>query len=220
MAACALPGVMPAVLPGTACAEEAPTEGLVALKFSHYQDSQAGYYGGNTGSTATSGNGLSTAAGLNTSGRAVALGLGHGVATISSASSSGGSGSAGGLGSDNNYRRIEVNTPSVYALVPFNTHWAAEGSLTVDDISGASPQYYTDMRGAAHMVDKRKAGDAKLTYYTDRQSYALGLAHSKESDFISNAVSAEARLASADQNTTWNLGLGITQDTSTRSRTS
>jgi hypothetical protein len=212
MAACALPGVMPAVLPGTACAEEAPTEGLVALKFSHYQDSQAGYYGGNTGSTATSGNGLSTAAGLNTSGRAVALGLGHGVATISSASSSGGSGSAGGLGSDNNYRRIEVNTPSVYALVPFNTHWAAEGSLTVDDISGASPQYYTDMRGAAHMVDKRKAGDAKLTYYTDRQSYALGLAHSKESDFISNAVSAEARLASADQNTTWNLGLGITQD--------
>jgi hypothetical protein len=110
------------------------------------------------------------------------------------------------------FDRISVNTPSMYALLPISSHWAAEGSATVDQVSGASPQYYSDMRGSAHMVDRRKAGDAKISYYADRQSYSLGGARSTESDYISNALSAEARFASADQNTTWNLGLGVTRD--------
>lgn len=200
MAACALPGVMAS----PAWAEEAPTEGVIAFKFSHYQDSQSGYYGGDTGTTSGT---------ANTAGRATALSVGPGVATISAASGGGGGGGLGSiLGGSNQAKRIAVSTPSMYALVPINRHWAAEGSLTVDDVSGASPAYYTDMRGAARMVDKRKAADAKLTYYAERQSFALGAAHSTESDYISNAVSAEARLASADQNTTWNLGLGLTRD--------
>ena len=52
----------------------------------------------------------------------------------------------------------------------------------------------------------------KVTHYGERQAYSLGVAHSTESDFVSNALSAEARLASDDQNTTWNLGLGLTSD--------
>jgi len=114
-----------------------------------------------------------------------------------------------GLGGD---KRIGVTSPSVYALLPINRQWAAEGSLTVDEVSGASPRYYTDMSGASHMQDKRTAADLKLTRYFERQSLALGVAHSKESDYLSQALSVEGRWASEDQNTTWNFGLGLTQD--------
>ncbi len=200
LAACALPGV----LASNAWAEEAPVDGVIAFKLSHYQDSQTGSYGGNTAAAAA---GVSHAL---SAGPVAASGSNY--ATISSASSGGGGGGGNGGTPSAEVNRIKVQTPSLYALVPINRHWAAEGSLTVDDVSGASPQYYTDMRSAAHFVDRRKAGDAKLTYYADRQSYALGVAKSSESDFFSSAISAEARFANADQNTTWNVGLGITHD--------
>ena len=196
LAACALPGV----LASTAHAEEAPTEGLVAFKLSHYEDSQVGAYGGITDSSLRAANDA----------RRQSLGY----ATVSAASGGGGGGGGGSASGDPSYdvQRIQVTTPSMYALIPINRHWAAEGSATVDDVSGASPQYYTDMRSAPHFSDQRKAGDAKISYYAGRQSYALGVSHSGESDFWSNAVSAEARFSSDDQNTTWNLGLGSTHD--------
>lgn len=199
LAACALPGVM---LGTAARAEDAPTEGVIAFKYSGYQDSQTGHYGGMTNSNsggAQSENGRATA-------------MKQGWATVSSASGGGGIGGLFGGGSGNEISRIAVKSPSMYALVPINSHWAVEGTLTLDDISGASPKYYSDMRTAAQMVDHRKAGDAKLSYYAGRQTYALGASKSTESDFFSNALSAEARFASEDQNTTWNIGLGVTQD--------
>jgi len=198
-AACALPGVMPT----QAWAEDAPELGVISFKLSGYRDAQLGQ-GGRPG---TAGAASERASALS----AKLIGDGQSLSTISRASG-GGFGGLGG-GGENSFERIHVTSPSVYALVPLGRQWAAEGSLTVDDVSGASPAYYTDMKGASNMVDRRKAGDLKLTHYAGRQTYALGLSHSKESDYLSNAVSAEARFSSEDQNTTFNVGLGLTRDT-------
>lgn len=171
LAACALPGVMPA----TAQAEEAPEQGVVAFKLSGYGESQSK-------SDKTPGAGVSGA-----SGGSLAL-------------------------YPPGDKRIGVTSPSLYTLVPIGRHWSAEGSLTVDKVSGASPRYYTDISGASHMTDQRTAADLKVTRYFERQSIGLGLARSKESDYLSQAYSIEGRLASADQNTTLNLGYGLTLD--------
>lgn len=179
LAACALPGVMPAGVR----AEEAPEQGVIAFKLSGYSEKQGsvGLDGGD--------------------------GEEHDDGRVRASAVSSASGGAGGNG-----QRISVLTPSVYALVPINRRWAAEGSLTVDDVSGASPRYYTDMSGASQMKDRRTAGDVKLTHYRERQSVAFGLSRSSEQDYLSQAASVEARLASNDQNTTWNVGLGLTRD--------
>lgn len=192
-------------MPGAAWADEAPTDGLLSIKLTQYQDSQTGLYGGNTNAVAAAG----TSGGID---RRRILAYGGPLATISSASSGGGGGGGGGGGPSNTFDRMRITTPSLYALVPINRHWAAEGSLTVDSVSGASPRYYSDMRSAAQIVDRRVAEDAKLSYYAERQSYGLGLSHSSEHDFLSDAISVDAHFSSDSQNTTWNLGAGFTQD--------
>ncbi|HJV71997.1 DUF3570 domain-containing protein [Ideonella sp.] len=183
LAACALPGVMPA----DAHAEEAPERAVIAFKLSGYSETQP-----STGTDSAE----SEAAG----GRARAL------ATTTGAS-------GGGVGgSESGDERMQVTSPSMYALVPIGRHWAVEGSLTVDDVSGASPTYYTDMAGAGTMQDRRTAFDAKLTRYFDRQSVAFGVSRSQETDYLSQAVSLEGRFATDDQNTTFNVGLGLSND--------
>lgn len=184
LAACALPGVMPRNVQ----AEEAPEKGVLGFKLSHYTEWQAGRGGDDEDDDADE----------DDRGRATPLGA------VSRASG------GGGEGVD---RRMTVNSPSLYLLLPLGRRWAAEGSVTLDEVSGASPRYYSDMSGASPMTDRRVASDMKLTRYGERHALALGLAHSTEHDYVSNALSLEGRWASEDNNTTWNLGLGLTRDT-------
>jgi hypothetical protein len=114
----------------------------------------------------------------------------------------------------NRLDRITVKAPSLYVLAPIG-RWSIEGSGVVDEVSGATPRYYSDVSGATKspgMEDKRKAGDLKLTRYFERGAIALGAAHSTENDYKSTAVSLEGRWASEDKNTTWNLGIANTRD--------
>ena len=111
-------------------------------------------------------------------------------------------------------RRITVSAPSLYLLVPVG-HWSLEASGVVDQVSGATPRYYSDVSGATKspgMKDERKAGDVKVTRYFDRGAVALGAAYSTENDYKSTAISFEGRYASEDRNTTWNFGLAGTSD--------
>jgi len=113
------------------------------------------------------------------------------------------------------FNRITVKAPSLYLLVPMG-RWSVEGSAVTDDVSGATPRYYSDVSGASRspgMEDKRTAGDLKLTRYLERGAIALGAAHSSENDYKSNALSLEGRWATEDKNTTFNVGLGVTRDT-------
>jgi hypothetical protein len=111
--------------------------------------------------------------------------------------------------------RITVNAPSLYLSVPMG-RWSLEASGVVDQVSGATPRYYSDVSGASKspgMKDERKAGDVKVTRYLDRGAIAVGAAYSTEHDYKSTAVSLEGRLSSDDNNRTWNLGVAVTSDT-------
>ena len=113
------------------------------------------------------------------------------------------------------FERVHVHAPSVYALTPIGTQWSVEGSATYDSVSGASPRYHTAVSGASHMNDKRTAAEAKLTRYFDRSAYSLGVSGSTEHDYQSAAVSLDARFSSDDNNTTWNVGVGHSNDSIT-----
>jgi hypothetical protein len=191
LSACALPGVMA----GKARAEEAPEQAVIEIKVSGYRDAQDKNAGINVAGAAAK----QTVQGLSPA---------QSHATISSASSGGG----GVPGLSSLLDRIVVTSPSVYALVPLGRQWSAEGSLTVDEISGASPAYYTNSSSFIHFRDRRTGGDAKVTRYFDRAAVSVGVATSTESDYKSNALSVAARFSSADQNTTLNVGLGLTRD--------
>lgn len=108
--------------------------------------------------------------------------------------------------------RVTVNAPSVYGTTAIGENWGVEGSLVVDAVSGASPRYYTTKSGASKMDDTRTAGDVKFTRYYERSAYAAGLTYSTEHDYVSRAVSLEGRWSSADNNTTFNAGLGYADD--------
>jgi hypothetical protein len=110
-------------------------------------------------------------------------------------------------------KRITVNSPSVYLLAPVGRDWSVEGSLVVDALSGATPRWQTAVSSASRMSEERAAGDVKVTRYFDRSSYSVGISHSKEHDYASNAISLAGRWSSADNNTTWNIGIASSEDT-------
>ena len=110
------------------------------------------------------------------------------------------------------FKRVAVNSPSFLLIAPLGPDWAVEGSTVFDHVSGASPRWHTAVSGASHFEEERIAADVKLTRYLRRSSYSLGLAHSGEHDYKSNAVSLAGSWSSEDNNTSWNLGLGHARD--------
>jgi hypothetical protein len=91
--------------------------------------------------------------------------------------------------------------------------WSLAATLTADDVSGASPRYHTAVSGASRMSDYRKAGTIGATRYFERGSVSATAAYSTEHDYDSRALSLVANLASADNNTTWTVGVGGADDT-------
>ena len=109
-------------------------------------------------------------------------------------------------------KRVKVTAPSLYVLAPLSTRWSLEGSLVSDSVSGASPRYHSAISGASRMSDERHAGDLKLTRYHERSTWGVGVAASSEHDYKSTALSLDASFSSEDNNTTWNLGIGHSND--------
>jgi hypothetical protein len=109
-------------------------------------------------------------------------------------------------------QRITVSSPSLYVYAPLGTSWSAQGSLVLDNVSGASPRWQSNISSASVMSDQRKAGDLKVTRYFDRSSYAVGLSRSSEHDYTSNALGIEGTWATEDNNRSYNAGLGLACD--------
>ncbi len=109
-------------------------------------------------------------------------------------------------------KRVTVDAPSVYLATPLGPNWSAEGSMVVDSVSGATPRWQSSVSGASNMSDERKAGDVKVTRHFERSSYALGLSHSSENDYVSNAFSVQGSWSTPDNNRTWTMGYGHAQD--------
>jgi hypothetical protein len=112
-------------------------------------------------------------------------------------------------------RRITVNAPSFAIVAPLPGRWSLEGSWLYEEVSGATPRYYSDISGAtttAGMTDERSAGDVKVSYHFDDASLGVGVASSTENDYKSNAISIDGRYATSDRNTSFNLGLASSDD--------
>lgn len=109
-------------------------------------------------------------------------------------------------------KRIKVNSPSVYVASPLGPNWSAEGSMVLDSLSGATPRWQSSVSGSSVMHDERTAGDVKVTRHFDRSSYSVGLSHSSENDYVSNAFSLQGAWSTDDNNRTWTLGYGRSAD--------
>lgn len=108
--------------------------------------------------------------------------------------------------------RIHAHSPSIAVTAPIASDWSIEGTLTADDVSGASPRYHTAVSGASHMQDERKAGDIAVTRYFRRGTLTAGAAYSTEHDYVSRALSLNGTVSSEDNNTTWAFGLAGSRD--------
>ncbi|WP_322405382.1 DUF3570 domain-containing protein [Massilia luteola] len=108
--------------------------------------------------------------------------------------------------------RIRAHSPSIAVTAPVASDWSIEGTLTADDVSGASPRYHTAVSGASHMQDERKAGDVAVTRYFRRGTLTAGAAYSTEHDYVSRALSLNGTLSSEDNDTTWAFGLAGSRD--------
>jgi hypothetical protein len=108
--------------------------------------------------------------------------------------------------------RIHAHSPSIAVTAPVASDWSIEGTLTADDVSGASPRYHTAISGASHMHDERKAGDVAATRYFRRGTLTAGAAYSTEHDYVSRALSLNGTVSSEDNNTTWAFGLAGSRD--------
>ncbi len=123
---------------------------------------------------------------------------------------------------ENGGDRISVKAPQFWFKAPLNSRTEMEGSLVVDSVSGASPQYLNSISGASGIgiEDQRRAADFKLTRYFDRYSIGAGVVISDEDDYLSRGGVIDARLWSADKNTVVSFSTGFHNDdiTSTNNR--
>lgn len=106
--------------------------------------------------------------------------------------------------------RIGVKADSVMVVVPIAGIWSVEGGLASDTVSGASPSYYSQKLAPMH--DKRTGREIRLTRYFSRGSLTVGGAFSSESDYFSHVYSVVGSISTEDKNTTFNLGLGSSND--------
>lgn len=111
---------------------------------------------------------------------------------------------------DEGQNKSSVIAPSIYFSKPIAEKWLIEGSLTHDNVSGASPRYHTT--AASKMSDKRTAADVKVKRYFDKGTVAVGVAYSSENDYKSTAISLTGSTWSDDKNTTWSGGIAYNQD--------
>ncbi len=108
--------------------------------------------------------------------------------------------------------RIKVIAPSVHLLLPIAGAWSVEATAVQDNISGASPRWHSSISGASLMEDRRTATDVKLTRYFDRGAIGVRYAYSSENDYRSSSVALDARVSTADNNTTFSAGLASSRD--------
>jgi len=118
--------------------------------------------------------------------------------------------------------RVTVASPQVYVQAPIAGDWSLEATGVLDTVSGATPRWHTQhtpISGASQMNDQRRAGDVKVTRYFARAAVSVSVANSNENDYASHAAGLEARWSSEDNNRTWTVGLGLSNDSIDASKT-
>lgn len=119
--------------------------------------------------------------------------------------------------SENN--RMEANSPTLWAEAPLGENFDVAAAVTLDSVSGASPQYVSNRSGSpvhtltsASIIENRRAADVKVTRHFDEGSLGLGASASSEHDYLSQSVNIDARFDFNEKNTTLAFGVGETND--------
>jgi hypothetical protein len=110
--------------------------------------------------------------------------------------------------------RMRIREPEVWFKSPLGDYNEVEGAFTYDSMSGASPFYLSTLSGASGIGvnDIRRAEDGRFTHYFERFSIGVGVAHSKEDDYRSSALSLDTHVWGEDKNTVLEIGIGGNRD--------
>lgn len=116
-------------------------------------------------------------------------------------------------------QRMTASSPLMWVDAPVGENFDVSAAVTLDSVSGASPQYVSNQSGkpvhalsSASIRDERRAADLRVTRHFEEGSLALGASVSSEHDYLSQGVSADLRLDFNEKNTTLALGVGETND--------
>lgn len=109
-------------------------------------------------------------------------------------------------------KRMRVQAQSAFVVMPLPHNWVLDASAVIDDISGASPAYYTEPLSYARVTDKRQAQDLRLSWYRNDQRWAVGRARSEENDYHARNTSWSYQQSTPDRNTTWDLAYSRSDD--------
>ena len=111
----------------------------------------------------------------------------------------------------NGVDRMKVSSPSLWLKAPVSDKTTVEGSFVLDAVSGASP-YYLSSVSSASIRDNRKAADVAVEHSFERFSINVGGAFSTEDDYDSLSGKVETKCWSEDKNTTYSLGVSVSDD--------
>ena len=115
--------------------------------------------------------------------------------------------------------RIGVLAPTVWVQAPVVRDIDLEAYVTIDSISGASPQYVSNQSGrpvhalsSASIRESRREESIKATRWFGDNSVSLGANTSTEHDYVSHAFSADAKFDFLNKNVTWAAGTSVSSD--------
>jgi len=115
--------------------------------------------------------------------------------------------------------RMEANSPLLWAEAPLGENFDVAATVTLDSVSGASPQYVSNRSGSpvhtltsASIIEERREAGVKVTRHFDEGSLGLGASASSEHDYLSQSVNADMRFDFNEKNTTLAFGVGETND--------
>lgn len=114
---------------------------------------------------------------------------------------------------------MKATEPILFGHAVIDDVWEVEAGAVADILTGASPQFVTNINGqpmqvltGASVRERRHAGDAKVGRRFGDLTLSASAAVSNEHDYRSRAGGLEARKDLNDKNTTLTLGYGRSDD--------
>lgn len=115
-----------------------------------------------------------------------------------------------GASSSTSKNRIKVKAQSLMVMMPIAGEWSLTANYTGDAISGASPEYHS--KQLIKLKDHRDAVSLAVTRYLPRGTVTVGVSQSDENDYFSRGFSLLGSVATEDKNTTFNMGVSVSND--------
>jgi Protein of unknown function (DUF3570) len=115
--------------------------------------------------------------------------------------------------------RMTVKEPVITFAAPMGEHWKVSAHATVDIMSGASPRFVSNETGrpvqtlsSASILDRRTAGDIKVSRRWGDMTLGVSRAESHEDDYHSRATGLEWSWDFNQRTTTLVAGMGRSND--------